>query len=418
MLRLILLTLVFVAVPPLAAQQQEAEEERKPDPLHPRVKMATTLGEFVLELDAEKAPVTVDNFLRYADDGFYDGTIFHRVMSSFMIQGGGFTVEMDKKSEGLRAPIKNEWQNGLKNERGTIAMARKGWNPRMPESMRRKMANSATAQFFINVVDNPRLDRPQPDGAAYCVFGKVVEGVDVVDKIKDVEVIKHPKYQPPGRTRPDDPPVTPKEAIVIKSVTLLDGLSYADVAAVTKPAVEAAAKAEAEQAQAEAEAKAKARAEAAARAKAFKELLTKGEDEEGNKLHKSPTGLMYVILREGEGPSPTFVDEKLRGTTVTDWLLQNKDAKRPPTMDKVEVHYTGWLMDGTQFDSSRDRGRPVTLPLNGFINGWCEGASMMKVGGRRLLIIPADLAYGAPGFPPRIGPNATLVFDIELLGIK
>ena len=144
------------------------------------VKMTTSMGDIILELNQEKAPISVKNFLSYADKGFYDGTIFHRVMSWFMIQGGGFTADMTKKP--TDAPIKNEWQNGLKNVRGTIAMARLGSQRPDP-----KAVDSATAQFFINVQDNPGLDAPQKDGGAYAVFGKVISGMDVVDKIKEVK---------------------------------------------------------------------------------------------------------------------------------------------------------------------------------------------------------------------------------------
>ncbi|MCC6660557.1 MAG: peptidyl-prolyl cis-trans isomerase [Phycisphaerales bacterium] len=145
------------------------------------VKMTTSLGDIVLELNQEKAPITVKNFLAYADKGFYDGTIFHRVIPNFMIQGGGFTPDMNQKP--TDAPIKNEWENGLKNTRGTIAMARVG-NPKGPDP---KAVDSATAQFFINVVDNPFLDKPQIDGGAYAVFGRVISGMDTVDKIRDVK---------------------------------------------------------------------------------------------------------------------------------------------------------------------------------------------------------------------------------------
>ncbi len=138
------------------------------------VKMETSKGDIVIELDHARAPISVGNFLAYVDDEYYDGTIFHRVMPTFMIQGGGFTTDLEKKRTDV--PIKNEWRNGLKNKRGTIAMARVGGNP-----------DSATSQFFINVVNNPNLDHPQPDGAAYAVFGRVVEGMDVVDKIRYVK---------------------------------------------------------------------------------------------------------------------------------------------------------------------------------------------------------------------------------------
>ena len=137
------------------------------------VLMTTSMGDILIELDGLKAPITVANFLSYADKGFYDGTIFHRVISNFMIQGGGMTADMTKKT--TDAPIKNEWRNGLKNVRGSIAMARLGGRP-----------DSATAQFFINVKDNSSLDMAR-DGAAYAVFGKVVAGMDVVEKIRTVD---------------------------------------------------------------------------------------------------------------------------------------------------------------------------------------------------------------------------------------
>ena len=137
-----------------------------------RVLMQTSKGDITLELDAGKAPATVQNFLRYADEGFYDGTIFHRVIKNFMIQGGGFTPAMSQKQ--THEPIKNEAKNGLKNERGTIAMARTS-DPQ-----------SATAQFFINHKDNDFLDYPGQDGWGYCVFGKVTGGMEVVDAIASV----------------------------------------------------------------------------------------------------------------------------------------------------------------------------------------------------------------------------------------
>lgn len=138
------------------------------------VLMETSMGDIVIELDHQRAPITVENFARYVDEEFYDGTIFHRVIDNFMIQGGGFTPDMTEKQ--THADIKNEWRNGLKNKRGTIAMARRGGAP-----------DSASSQFFINVVDNFRLDQPQRDGAAYAVFGQVVVGMDVVDRIRKVD---------------------------------------------------------------------------------------------------------------------------------------------------------------------------------------------------------------------------------------
>lgn len=141
----------------------------------PRVKLQTNMGDMIIELNVEKAPKTVENFLSYVKEGFYDNTVFHRIINNFMIQGGGFDVGMKQKS--THATIENEADNGLKNNRYTLAMARTG-DP-----------HSATAQFFINVADNEFLNftSPTPNGWGYAVFGKVVEGMDVVDKIKEVK---------------------------------------------------------------------------------------------------------------------------------------------------------------------------------------------------------------------------------------
>lgn len=140
---------------------------------NPQVLIKTSKGEIVVELYPAKAPATVDNFLKYVDDKHYDGTVFHRVIGNFMIQGGGFGPDMKQKS--TRAPIKLEAQNGLKNDTGWLAMARTS------------VPDSATSQFFINVTDNAMLNHPQPDGHGYAVFGKVVKGMDTVEAIKSVK---------------------------------------------------------------------------------------------------------------------------------------------------------------------------------------------------------------------------------------
>ena len=162
----------------------------------PVVEVATNHGTFVIQLDPAKAPKSVENFLAYVDAKHYDGTIFHRVISDFMIQGGGFSPGMTERK--ARDPIKNESTNGLKNKRGTVAMARTG-DP-----------HSATAQWFVNVVDNGFLDHTAPEGQGwgYAVFGKVIEGMDVVDKIKGV------KTGPAGPFTKD----APVEPVVIESV--------------------------------------------------------------------------------------------------------------------------------------------------------------------------------------------------------
>lgn len=162
----------------------------------PRVKFATSVGDFVVEVYPDKAPKTVANFLQYVHDKHYEGTIFHRVIDGFMVQAGGFTPDMQQKP--TRPPIPLEANNGLKNDRGTIAMARTG-NP-----------NSATSQFFVNVKDNSNLNAPQPDGYGYAVFGKVVSGMDVIDKIRATPTGNKGSFQ--------DVPLT---TISIRSVTPL-----------------------------------------------------------------------------------------------------------------------------------------------------------------------------------------------------
>lgn len=137
-----------------------------------KVQLKTSMGDIVVELNDAKAPKSAANFLQYVRDKHYDGTVFHRVIDGFMIQGGGMDANLSEKP--TRAPIPLEASNGLKNDRGTIAMARTG-NP-----------NSATSQFFINVVNNDMLNAPKPDGYGYTVFGKVIKGMDVVDKIRAV----------------------------------------------------------------------------------------------------------------------------------------------------------------------------------------------------------------------------------------
>jgi peptidyl-prolyl cis-trans isomerase A (cyclophilin A) len=164
----------------------------------PQVSLKTTLGEIVVELDQEKAPITVANFLQYVKSGFYKGTIFHRVIDGFMIQGGGYDAKMKEKK--TSKPIKNESNNGLKNVTYSIAMARTN------------VHDSATSQFFINVGDHPALDYPGRDGSGYAVFGKVIAGQDVVDKIKGVVVDDMMGQQ--------NVPVVP---IVIQSATIVNG---------------------------------------------------------------------------------------------------------------------------------------------------------------------------------------------------
>ena len=336
------------------------------------VLMKTNQGDILLRLDNKLAPISTENFLRYVDEGGYDGTIFHRVISNFMIQGGGFDTNYEKRP--TSAPIKNEWVNGLKNQKNTIAMARIGGN-----------ADSATNQFFINVVDNGQLDRPQADGAAYAVFGHVIAGQKTVEAIRTT-----PKEKRPGAFVD-----SPKDAIVIEKAMQVD-------LAEAKKIVEAQGESPAvctEQTQNEKQALATAKGIKAAMEGS--KMLTRTDvapkDLPGIPVDRPAdgenAGLKWWVLEQGNGATPNHYE------------------------DRVTVHYSGYLLDGTKFDSSVDRGQPATFALGQVIEGWTLGVGQMKVGEKKKLLIPAKLAYKAQGRPPVIPPNATLVFDVELIEV-
>lgn len=191
-MRPVIIALLAFALSPVQAQETAA----------PRVQLHTSQGRIMLELYPDQAPVTVGNFLQYAREGFYNGTIFHRVVDNLLIQGGRYTPDMNRKP--VRAPIANEADNGLSNLRGTISAARAPSDP-----------DSATSEFFINVIDNPRLDFSSPDSPytrGYAVFGRVVAGMDVVDRIRAVETtVREPLSQG-----------VPVEPVIIERVEVLE----------------------------------------------------------------------------------------------------------------------------------------------------------------------------------------------------
>lgn len=360
---------------PASPKPEDAGKPKIPDRVY--VKMVTTLGEIIIELNQEKAPITVENFLAYTDAGFYNGTLFHRVIPNFVIQGGGIDKANadDMKEKPTKPAIKNEWQNGLKNLRGTIAMARLPGDP-----------NSATSQFFINVKDNPQLDVAGRDAAGYAVFGKVIAGMDVVDRIKTVHTAS--KSIPPAATeagglaqvRHENVPVEP---VVVQTVARAEPEAIKEAIAAARAAEVAEQK--------------KREEEALKRMEAFKDQWNKGLD-----------------FIKGKG----FDVTKGTVSSTTLWagdVTVGTGASPKPT-DKVKVHYTGYLVDGTKFDSSVDRGQPSEFQLNRVVKGWTEGVAGMKVGGKRWLLIPPDLGYGERG-TGKIPPSAVLVFEVELLGI-
>jgi cyclophilin family peptidyl-prolyl cis-trans isomerase len=291
------------------------------------------------------------NFLQYAADGFYSGTIFHRVRDH-LIQGGAYTPNMELKSEGLRAPVRNESIRGLDNLRGTIALYR---DPQRP--------HSARAQFFINVKDNSSLDRLR-DGYGYTVFGKVVEGMDVVDKIAASEVEPRPQYAA-GRL-----PVVPKTPVVIQSMTPLGTIDRAK-------AFERAADLE-------------------DRAKnPLKYAIADLETKHGAQARKSESGLIWVDIKEGSGAFP----------------LED---------DTVEFIFQAWVLGSVKpFDSSAQRSdKPAKVRLNNLLDGLKEGLAGMREGGKRAVIIPPALGFGEAGMPGKVPPDATLIYDIELIGVS
>jgi len=326
---------------------------------NPIVRIETTMGDIVLELDAERAPLTVANFIQYVEAGYYDGTVFHRVMKDYLIQGGLYSADMAKKTEGLRGPIKNEWENGLFHTRGSVAMARPTGSP-----------DGAVSEFLINLTYDNALDIPQRDGAGYAVFGKVVEGMEVAEQIAQLEVTEHPNYDK------DNQAVVPIRPPVMKSVGVVREFDRERLAARVRE-IEAAGTSAADRAKRLAQ-------------EMIDEHVRKVEAETGKKFVARPSGLRYLVVAPGAGPSPG-------------------------PSQRVRVDFAGSVLGGGEFMNTHASG-PKVYPVESKLRGWSEALQLMAVGARWKLVLPPDLGYGSAG-RPAIPPNSVLLFDVELLEV-
>jgi len=321
---------------------------RTDDPLHPKIKIETTLGDMVFELDAQRAPGTVLYFMQNVFDKHYDGTVFHRVMKDTVIQAGTYTAKMVEKPKASRPPGKGMWNSPLTNKRGTIAL------------LRGSLSGGGVGEFFINVADNARLDEPRNKGL-FAPFGKVVDGQEVIDRIRNVPVSTHPQY---AAGKADVVPVDP---VIIKSIQVLGSFNAAHIQSVVQEQIEA-------------------------RKHAVEIKIAELEQQTGRKIVTAESGIQYIDLRIGNGP-PVLIT------------------------DTVMFNYEGSLADGSVFESTFVS-EPKVLPVSGLIEGLREGILTINEGGSRFVIVPPELGYGEAGIPAIIPPDATLFYRIELLEIR
>jgi cyclophilin family peptidyl-prolyl cis-trans isomerase len=332
-----------------ALAEEPAEKEEKATSGGVFAVIETDRGAIRIKLEDDRAPLTVANFVNLAQHEFYDGLTFHRVIKGFMIQGG------DPDGSGRGGPgykFRDEFHPELRHDSaGILSMANSG-------------PGTNGSQFFITHGPTPHLNDK------HSIFGKVVDGQDVVDAITQGD--KMNKVTIEGNT------------------SGLLATYKDDVAKWNEALAKLPSKAQREQAQQERDKAANAAKEK--RDVQIAEHVKKLEAELGKSAEKTESGLFSIVLEPGTGESPK------------------------PT-DKVKVHYTGWLLDGSEFDSSHRHGKPAEFLLNQMIPGWIEGVGLMKVGEKRKLIIPPELAYGERARGPDIPPNSPLVFDIELIAI-
>lgn len=338
------------------------------------VVITTTSGEFILELHRCAAPKTVENFLKYIDAGWYDDTLIHRVMNRFVIQGGGYDLdENEKPNDG---PIPSEWPNGLQNDRGAIAMARAD-DP-----------GSATTQFFINVKDNPNLDRPSRGNAGYCVFGRVVRGMEVVDAISIVDTIRKPNMgDAMGPIKPIQ--VIQAARVPADEAAALLAEHEQDRLKVAVPAVTERLEVHWKEVSRE---RNKNATEDQRIQQAIDYIAKQGWDiTKGVRL---PSGVWYIDDVVGVGDPPGLFDE-------------------------VAMTWEGWLAWGEKFGSwdQFNKGEVLRGRVDGFVPGYQEALLSMRPGGHRVVVIPSNLAYGSIGREPLIPADAALIYKIRLLGV-
>lgn len=343
-------SLITVALLLLGGCSQGVEGEKE------YVKMETSHGDMYFELYKDKAPTSVSNFLYYADKGFYDGTVFHRLVQEFVLQGGGFSSNGAQKP--VSDPISNESGNGLKNEQFTLAMARTA------------KPNSATSQFYINIKHNSNLD-PSEKNPGYAVFGKLIAGKKTLLEINDLGSRSINQY---FRDFPND-------LIIIEGVSRVDKASeeIKSQQDEDKEFMKTYAK--------KAEEREKKMNSLKEKAMSFYEDIKNGNSDN---FTKTDSGLIYKKLKEGSGA------KVFEGTLVT-------------------THYTGWLTNGTMFDSSRERGQPAKFRTRGVIQGWAQALRLMKTGGHMLIYVSPRLGYGDRQMGEAIPPNSPLIFEMELL---
>ncbi len=330
------------------------------DGLHPRVRMTTTLGDVIMELDATTAPKSVINFLDYVNKRYYDGLIFHRVLEGKLIQGGKFTTKMKPRENGLRPGIKLEWTEDMRHRRGTVAMYH-AFN----------VTNSTQAEFFINTRNNQSLGDPR-DFGGYTVIGRVVEGMDVADKISGVSLSTHPDF---ANGLLDVVPVSP---IRIKTIRLEGNYDRKAAQGVVE-----ALQAETDRLRQEA---------IDARQRVLDDAMIRIEKEAGSKFTTTESGLKYAVMRKGTGAAPMLTDT-------------------------ISYHYKVSGLDGRDIESTYRGKQAPSKILSNLVKGLEEGVSMMHEGGKWMFILPPHLAFGDRGVPEMIAPGETVVFQVELFEI-